>query len=108
MPPSNDESIPYRAPVTAPTTNDAADRDEEEFSTLEDVKKTLDQALEALYKDFNAFDILKLLGSPKLDDAARKLLVQIEAKQVAFDILMPLQSTIDSAIQNVVQKRKGN
>lgn len=108
MPPNNDESIPYRSPVTAPTTNDAVDRDAEEFSTLEDVKKTLDQAVEALSKDFNAFDILKLLESPTLDEAARKLLVQIEGKQIAYDILMPLQSTIDSAIQNVVQKRKGN
>lgn len=95
---NEDENIPYRSPVTLPPRDAATDNDDQDFSTLLEVQKVFHEAVNALYKDFNAFDLSK--NVPKLE-------VQIAAKQIAFDILNPLKDTIDSAIQKVEQKRRG-
>jgi hypothetical protein len=63
----------------------------------------LGDQLEALYKDFNAFDILK--GKPE-PEAAANLLRQIEGKQIAYDVLRPTYDAVVEAIRRVDNKHK--
>lgn len=100
------EAVPYRSPVDVGVAEVASTEDENDFSSLKDVKRKFDKAIAELYKDFNAFDITKLLDSPTLDEAAKKLLVSIMAKQEAYDILTPLRDQLDSAIKDVKQKQE--
>lgn len=108
MPEPEDENIPFLHPVTAPGRDEATDEDDQDFSTLVEIKKTLDDAMASLYKDFNAFDIVKLLETNTVPETRKKLLIQILGKQEAYDILMPIQSTVDSAVEDVMRKRKGH
>ena len=95
----NDESIPYRSPAhvaAVPTTQ--RDRDEEDYSTLVEVRRLLDESIINLYKDFNAFDT---------DKNGTDLEVQIGGRKYAYEILVPLQSLVDSAIKTVDNKQRG-
>lgn len=100
----DNEELPYRSPATAPGPDPVTDKDDEDLPTLLSVKKTLDEAITALYKDFNAF---KILATDNKTEATEKLLIKILGKQEAYDILSPLQSTIESAIEAVKQKHEG-
>lgn len=99
MPRRDSEPIPYRSAIPEDIIpkrkwgHDDANQD-----TLKVVLEALEQAMEALYKDFNAFDVLE--GKSK-KEAAEALLRSIEAKQLAFDILTPLYETVKSAIHHV-------
>lgn len=94
----NDEAIPYLSPATAPTDDKVADNDEGDYRTLAEVKKILDEGIENLGKDFNAFDLSK--------DAKMDITAQVAGRQIAYDILVPLQSMVDSAINAVNESRK--
>lgn len=78
-------------------------KDEEDYSTLRAVRNTLAEAIEGLYKDFNAFEVL---GTDVTRDAKDKMLRSIESKKMVYDILAPLLETIDGAIQGVDSKYK--
>lgn len=95
---NQDEEIPFFSPATAPSPDPVAENDEDDYTTLKEVKKILDDGIDNLSKDFNAFDLAK--------DAA-KLEAQVAGRQVAYDILVPLQSMVDSAIKAVEDGRKG-
>lgn len=98
-----DEEVPYRSPqVNIGQAQQASSQDEQDYSTLLSVQGTLNDALNNLYKDFNAFEILKT-DTP--DEAAKKLMIDILGKQEAYDILVSVKSVIDSAIQGVKQER---
>lgn len=94
----NDEEIPVRSPVRMSTPDNSTDNDDEDFSTIVNVKKILDKSIEGLYKDFNAFSLVK--------DSKLSTDEQIAARQIAYDILVPVQSMIDSATQSVIERRK--
>jgi len=98
--------LPVRSPVTplggfVRRDNDA--KNEENYDTLRIVEKILGDSLEALYKDFNAFNILK---DQSKKGAAESLLRQIEGKQAAYDILRPTYDAVTEAIRRVNNKHK--
>lgn len=92
-----DEDVPYRASAQAAPAKRASEQDEKDFSTLVAIKKIFDESMKGLFKDFNAFDL-----SDKIP-----VDVQIAARQQAYDLLVPVQSMVDSAIESVEQKQKG-
>lgn len=91
------EQIPYLSPPTAPRKDDTTTADDADYSTLKSVKKILDDGINALKNDFNAFE----LGPDKLD-----IETQILGYQTAYGILVPLQSMVDTAIKAVEDGRK--
>lgn len=93
----DNEAIPYRSPAKVTQAQPASDEDENDYRTLVEVKKILDDAMDGLSKNFNAFDLAK---------NAPDLAVQVAARQVAYEILVPVQSMVDSAIQAVEQKEQ--
>lgn len=99
------DDLPYRNSAIAhtylPGRDQPSSADEREFSTLKAVREQIARRIEGLYKDFNAFDILKLLESPKIEDAQRKLLVQVMGKQEAYDILAEALEVIDTTMQTI-------
>lgn len=95
---AKDEEIPFLSPATAPVQDPVAENDEEEYSTLVKVKEILDEGIINLSKDFNAFDLAK---------DAITLETQIAGRQVAYNILIPIQNMVDSAIIAVKNGRKG-
>lgn len=98
MPTREQDDLPYRSPVTARQVPTPTSVDEQDFSTLKIVRGILSEAVNGLYKDFNAFDILK---DQTPETAARNLLRQVEAKQIAYDTLSPLLDAVDTAMKNV-------
>ncbi len=92
-----DEQIPFFSPATAPTPDPVAENDEDDYTTLKQVKKILDDGVDGLSTDFNAFDLSK---------DAMKLEAQVAGRQIAYDILVPIQSMVDSAIKAVEEGRK--
>lgn len=103
MPNREQDETPYFTPGILDTAAPATPTDEVEFSTLKTVAKELNNSMAALYGDFNAFDILKEADS---DKAASNLLRQVEAKQIAYDILFPAVDAINGAIQKIDAKYK--
>jgi len=95
---AKDEEIPFLSPATAPVQDPVAENDEEEYSTVVKVKEILDEGIINLSKDFNAFDLAK---------DAITLETQVAGRQVAYNILIPIQNMVDSAIIAVKNGRKG-
>lgn len=98
------DDLPYRNSAPAhvlPTMQKPSSVDEGEFSTLLSVRNQLAEGVEGLYKDFNAFDLLKADSKQK---AAYDLIVQIEAKKAAYDILAPLLESVTSSIESINAK----
>jgi hypothetical protein len=87
--------------VTTPTP--VSSTNEANYDTLQIVSKLLTDSMNGLYKDFNAFDILK---EGDTFAAAGNLLRQVEAKQMAYDILSPALEAVDNAIKLIDQKYK--
>lgn len=95
----NDDGFGYRSPVTQAAPKPQYSQDEANINTLQNVLIILDAQIAGLSKDFNAFDILKLMeNSDTLSAAQQKLMVQILGKQNAYDILMEAREAIDGAI----------
>ncbi len=99
-----DNDLPYRTPMTAiVSTTPVSSKNEDNYDTLKIVQKLFRDSLDGLYRDFNAFDVLN--GKPP-SAAAENLLRQIQAKQIAYDLLSPVLEAVDSAIQTVDDKYK--
>jgi len=75
--------------------------DENDYRTLKNVQKKLDNAIYDLEHSFNAFDVLSE-EDPEI--VARKLMIDIEARQLAFRYLIDLKAAIDGAINKVDSK----
>lgn len=98
---NEDEQIPYFSPSTAPTKDQVASRDEQDYSTLKRVLEVLDESVKDLYKDFNAFDV------PKDNlDAVKALLRQVDGRQEAYEILVPVLEMVKSAISSIEEQQK--
>lgn len=108
MPTREQDDLPYRSavPQGIVSSNKGTTTNEQNYDTLKNVLKTLDTRIEGLYKDFNAFDVVGLLQSSELDDAQKKLLVQILAKQQAYDVLIEAREAINSVLITADQKYK--
>lgn len=89
-----DEMV-YRSPVTRRVDPQKVSKDAEQFSTLKNVQGILSEAMDSLGKDFNAFELVDRNGSRKNPEDIVK---DIQARQVAHDILAPIKDAVDSAI----------
>jgi len=97
---SADEEVPYLSPYSQelPENSEVPVQDEADFSTLKQVKKTLEQYIAGLGKEFNAFDVLKAVDP---DIAAKDLVVQIRAKQEVHALLSNLVTFIGGSIDAI-------
>lgn len=98
--------LPVRSPVTplgGRIRPDADAANAANYDTLKIVEKILGEQLEALYKDFNAFDILE--GKPEAE-AAANLLRQIDGKQLAYSLVKPSYDAVVEAIRRIDNKHK--
>lgn len=95
MPQREQDGLPYRSPVTAQTNPNPVTRDEEQYDTLKNVFKILEDETARLYTDFNAFTILK---DKHPDEKAALLLHDIEVRQGIYDVLAPLVERLGNAI----------
>ena len=98
-----DEDIPYRTAIEYSPAQQVSSADEREFSTLQEVRKILGAGITDLYKDFNAFETFKGV-SPTV--ARADLLRQIEGRQIAYEILVPLLDMMDSTMLAINEKYK--
>ncbi len=96
------EEVGYRSPIDN-TPAKVPDADSDNFSTLIDVYRKFKAELKGL-EHINAFDTMKLEGKTK---AAAILLRQLDAKQEAYKILMPLFLQLESAVQDVKKANEG-
>lgn len=92
----SDSSLPYRSPVTPAPAATPYSQDEAQYNTLQIVQKIFGEAIDGLYKEFNAFDVL---GDGTNQEVMDKMMRQIAGNQVAYDILAPLKERIDNAIK---------
>lgn len=99
------DDIGYRSQITARRKPEPASQNEQEFSTLKVVRTALADGVDSLSKDFNAFTILT---DKDQETAAKNLLMQVAAKQIAYDILNPLLTAVDEAMRLVNDKYKEN
>lgn len=99
------DDLPYRNNAVAhtflPQAAEVSSADEREFSTLKQVHSFLNNSLENLYRDFNAFHVDESLP---LDEALKVLQRRIDGKKEAYDILAPIVETINSTIEHINQK----
>ena len=96
------EEVGYRSPIDN-TPARVPDADSDNFSTIIDVYRKFKAELKGL-EHINAFDTMKLEGKTK---AAAILLRQLDAKQEAYKILMPLFLQLESAVQDVKKANEG-
>ena len=95
MPQREQDGLPYRSPVSDKTNPNPVTKDEDQYSTLQNVFKILEDATSGLYNDFNVFQFAK----DKLPaDRAKILLHEIEVKQGVYEILAPLVERVGNAI----------
>lgn len=92
-----DEQIPYMSPPTAAPKNDSSDVDEEEYSSLVQAKKVLDEGFEKLKYDLTEVD-------EKNEDS---LALEIASRKKARAIIEPVKQLVDQAVEAVQVKRKG-
>lgn len=100
------EALPYRSPVTVAAANApiTPTRDEDEYGTLKSVYIDMKAAIERL-DQWHAFN---------LDEktAGLTLKQQIVAHKQAYDIVAPLFSTLESAVELIdrtfIERQKGN
>lgn len=98
------EELPYRAPFALPTVIEKEKIvDEADLSTLQTVRKLLKESLDGLSKDFNAFDTL---ADANPEVAARNLLSQIQARQLAYQIIAPLYDSVHGVITLIESRYK--
>lgn len=77
--------------------------DEANYPIVLKVRDDLHQAVHALYADFNAFKLTE--GVPKTT-AIFDMMKQIEAKQIAYDILAPLLDAMETTVRAIDEKYK--
>lgn len=91
----NSNQLPYRSPVTTAPAQTPFTQDEAQYNTLVMVRNIFGEAIDGLYKEFNAFDVLSDgTDQEKID----KMMRQIAGNQIAYDILSPLKERLDNAI----------
>lgn len=92
-----DEDVPYLSVPTAPGPKDEVDRDEEEFSSLVEAQKVLNEGYDSLKYDLTEVN----------DENEDDLKVEIRSRKRARAILDPVKQIIDEAVKAVEAKRKG-
>lgn len=97
-----DDELQYRSAghINLPQEVKKSTTDERDFSTLKSVRDVFEANMEALTKDFNALVIFE--GNDP-DVTARDLVVQVKARQLAYQILSPILETLRSTLSNIDQ-----
>lgn len=92
------DDVEYRTPVNIAPDISVTPQDESDFSTLKFIRATLDAEIKKL-ETVNVFDLKE-----------NKLTIkeQIAAYQKAIDILLPIQSVVESTVNNISEKYKGD
>ena len=93
----NAEEPVYRAPATAPAPADEVDIDEEQYSSLKQAQAALSEGLEDLRFDLTTID----------DTDEEDMRIDIRSRKYARAIIEPVKRLVDSAVENVDNKRKG-
>lgn len=94
----NDEDVPLRSPVSQATAvAPAAEQDAEDFSTLLDIQKDINEQMARL----SSVDVFSLT------DSELSIKEQIAAYKKAKEILEPIQQVINDTVENVKNKLKG-
>ena len=94
---NQDEQVPFFSPATVPPKDEVVNNDEGDYTTLREVRKILDEAIEGLGKDFNILEA----------EDIKKLQAQVLGRQTAYDILVPIHEMIKSAMNSIENQRKG-
>lgn len=91
-----DDEIPYRSPVDVRKAEAASTQDENDFSTLLQLQKDINDALASL-KSVDVFDLAE--GELTVKE-------QIAAYRLAIQLIEPLQATINSTVDSVKLKQQ--
>ena len=94
----NDVQIPYFTPGESLGTKVKFTTDDANYDTLKEMRDELGEQLEALYKDFNAFDVLTLIENKTADEVAKAFVIKAAGRQEAYNILLPIFSRLDSVV----------
>lgn len=92
-----DEEIPTRSPVAGPPAEAASSQDENDFSTLLELQKYINEEVAKI----RSVDVFEL----KEDKATIK--EQLVGYKMALDILEPIQLSLNSTINAVKLKQEG-
>lgn len=98
-----EEEIPYFSLGRPMPIQEAGEQDEKDYPTLIKLLARFRKEIDGLYKDFNAFDI----NEKSTDAAQRKMLFQIAAKQEAYSILVALYNELESVVNEISSKNRG-
>lgn len=93
---ADDGGMMYRSPVTQAAEPPKYTADEANYDTIKQIGQDLERELNALYKDFNTFQIAKDMDP---DERAKILLHEVEVKQGVYDILVPIIDRIHSSLK---------
>lgn len=101
---SSEEEFEYRNPIDPGIVEPPVISrvDEGNINTLKQVQKDLENDIAALYKDFNAFDVMK---DGTNEEVMETMMRQIAGRQIAFDILTPVFDRIKSAVDKIEMRR---
>lgn len=78
----------------------AKPRDEQQYDSLKEAQELLSESIKDLYKDFNAFDVLKT-DNPQI---AENFIREVAGKQEAYNILMPILQSLNSIVDKIEKK----
>lgn len=92
-----DNEIPYRSPMDATPAKIVSDQDEDDFSTLIQIQKDLNQEIDRL-SSIDVFD---------LAEAELSVKEQIAAYRKAKEILEPIQGLINETVNDIKLTQKG-
>lgn len=93
------DDLPYRSAGAIGSSPSVVTKNEENYDTLKIVSSIISERLENLYKDFNAFEVLSIKAGGPRTMALEELLLQIESKKIAYDILTEAYQAVETAIQ---------
>ena len=92
-----DNDVPVRSPISIDTAETASTQDEDDYSTLKEVLRLVDEA-EADCGDMNKIDP----AHPKLSADQQLLAYQFALNE----LILPLKSLVEGAINDVELKRR--
>lgn len=94
------DEMQYRSGVNVPLIKkeETSPQDQANYSTLRTIHRAFAEKLESLYADFNAFNILE---GGTTQEKADNLVIQVKAKQEAYDTLVPLLQELEQALMKI-------
>ena len=90
------DDLPYRSAITTRQKAPEATPDDQDYRTLKIVQGILHDSMHSLGKDFNAFTLVDGNGR-RIDPEG--VVKEIQSRQIAYDILVPIVEAVDSALE---------